>query len=52
MPMQTLEAGLAGTPSGGLGLDKVAELGRRATAGENWDLRARCCAKLPGNPGI
>ena len=51
MPMQTLGAGLTGAPRGSLGLDTGAELGRRATAGENWG-QDQTLHKLPGHPGI
>ena len=51
MPMQTLGGGLTGTPGGSLGLDTGAELGRRATAGENWG-QDQMLHKLPRHPGI
>ena len=51
MPMQTLGGGLTGTPGGSLGLDTGAELGRRATAGENWG-QDQTLHKLPRHPGI
>ena len=44
-------AGLTGAPRGSLGLDTGAELGRRATAGENWG-QDQTLHKLPGHPGI
>lgn len=51
MPVETLGAGLTGAPSSSLGLDKGAELGRRATAGEDWGLRTRRCTSCQGALG-